>query len=91
MQYSMESRKQHEITESVRNGSEGDDRHCNSRVEIDESHVGDAWLFGLMEGEYAELSVEERLNALVALVNLVKSGNSVRRIVKVCQIFCCSW
>ncbi len=31
-----------------------------------------------MEGEYADLSVEERLNALVALVTTVNQGNAIR-------------
>lgn len=33
---------------------------------------------GLVEGEYADLSVEERLNALVALVTVVNEGNAIR-------------
>lgn len=65
-------------------GNEGNeaDRHCTDGTEIDEGHVGDAWVLGLMEGEYADLSVEEKLNALVALFNLVNSGNSVQRTIK---------
>jgi hypothetical protein len=31
-----------------------------------------------VEGEYADLSVEERLNALVALVTTVNQGNAIR-------------
>lgn len=33
---------------------------------------------GLVEGEYADLSVEERLNALVSLVTVVNEGNAIR-------------
>ena len=47
-------------------------------TEIDESHMGEPWVQGLMEGEYSELSVEERLNALVALVEAVNEGNTIR-------------
>lgn len=47
-------------------------------AEIDESQVGEPWVQGLVEGEYADLSVEERLNALVALVTVVNEGNAIR-------------
>ncbi|KAH9315050.1 hypothetical protein KI387_023677, partial [Taxus chinensis] len=79
---SMEGRNQHEALNDERNEGEGDERPLDVGIENDESHLGEAWFLGLMEGEYEELSVGERLNALVALVNLVKSGNSVRRAVK---------
>lgn len=46
--------------------------------EIDESHPGEVWLLGLMEGEYSDLSIEEKLNALVALIDLLSSGSSIR-------------
>lgn len=51
---------------------------CEVDNEIDESHVGEPWVQGLLEGEYSGLSVEERLNALVALVEAVNEGNTVR-------------
>ncbi|XP_039039455.1 homeobox-DDT domain protein RLT3-like [Hibiscus syriacus] len=47
-------------------------------TEIDESHPGDVWLLGLMEGEYSDLSIEEKLNALVALIDLLSAGSSIR-------------
>ncbi|KAK6937918.1 WHIM1 domain, partial [Dillenia turbinata] len=47
-------------------------------TEIDESHPGEVWLLGLMESEYSDLSIEERLNALVALVDLLGAGSSIR-------------
>ncbi|XP_027163335.1 homeobox-DDT domain protein RLT3 [Coffea eugenioides] len=47
-------------------------------TEIDESHPGEVWLLGLMEGEYSDLSIEEKLCALLALIDLVSSGSSVR-------------
>ncbi|XP_022771609.1 homeobox-DDT domain protein RLT3-like isoform X2 [Durio zibethinus] len=47
-------------------------------TEIDESHQGEVWLLGLMEGEYSDLSIEEKLNALVALIDLLSSGSSIR-------------
>ncbi|KAK2647491.1 hypothetical protein Ddye_014980 [Dipteronia dyeriana] len=46
--------------------------------EIDESHPGEVWLLGLNEGEYSDLSIEEKLNALVALIDLVSAGSSIR-------------
>lgn len=77
-----ECRSQHDAIVGLRNEGNEVDRHCVDGTEIDESHVGDAWVLGLMEGEYADLSVEEKLNALVALVNLMNSGNSVQRTIK---------
>ena len=55
-------------------------------TEIDESHPGEAWLLGLMEGEYSDLSIEEKLNMLVALVDLLSAGSSVRMEV-ICLVF----
>lgn len=52
---------------------------CN---EIDESHPGEVWLLGLMESEYSDLSIEEKLNALVALTDLLSSAPSFRMKVK---------
>ncbi|XP_056171229.1 homeobox-DDT domain protein RLT3 isoform X2 [Syzygium oleosum] len=46
-------------------------------TEIDESHPGEVWLLGLMEGEYSDLSIEEKLNALVALIDLVRAGSTI--------------
>ncbi|XP_071723804.1 homeobox-DDT domain protein RLT3 [Rutidosis leptorrhynchoides] len=46
--------------------------------EIDESHPGEVWLLGLMEGEYSDLSIEQMLSALVALVDLLSSAPSIR-------------
>ncbi|XP_054812653.1 homeobox-DDT domain protein RLT2 isoform X2 [Prosopis cineraria] len=45
---------------------------------IDESNRGEPWVEGLIEGEYSDLSVEERLNALVALIGVAIEGNSIR-------------
>ncbi|XP_008795938.2 homeobox-DDT domain protein RLT3-like [Phoenix dactylifera] len=47
-------------------------------TEIDESCSGEAWVVGLMEGEYSDLSIEEKLNALAALVDLVGAGSTLR-------------
>ncbi|GLT94283.1 hypothetical protein SLE2022_120320 [Rubroshorea leprosula] len=46
--------------------------------EIDESNPGEVWLLGLMEGEYSDLSIEEKLNALVALTDLLSASSSIR-------------
>lgn len=45
--------------------------------EIDESHPGESWLLGLMEGEYSDLSIEEKLNALIALIDLLRAASSI--------------
>ncbi|EPS62549.1 hypothetical protein M569_12241, partial [Genlisea aurea] len=58
------------------------DRHDGTGVEIDESRSGESWVLGLTEGEYSDLSVEERLNALVALVGIANEGNSIRVILE---------
>ncbi|KAK7257406.1 hypothetical protein RIF29_31365 [Crotalaria pallida] len=47
-------------------------------VDMDESMPGEPWVEGLMEGEYSDLSVEERLQALVALIGVATEGNSIR-------------
>ncbi|KAE8675183.1 Homeodomain-like transcriptional regulator isoform 2 [Hibiscus syriacus] len=61
------------------------DNHLKSKnnmlavyTEIDESHPGEVWLQGLMEDEYSDLSIEEKLNALVALIDLLSAGSSIR-------------
>ncbi|GFP91003.1 hypothetical protein PHJA_001244300 [Phtheirospermum japonicum] len=46
--------------------------------EIDESHPGEVWLLGLMESEYSDLSIDEKLNALDALIDLLRAGSSIR-------------
>jgi hypothetical protein len=45
---------------------------------IDESKFGEIWVHALTEGEYSDLSVEERINALVALIGIANEGNSIR-------------
>ncbi|XP_043702863.1 homeobox-DDT domain protein RLT2-like isoform X2 [Telopea speciosissima] len=51
-------------------------------TEIDESNSGEPWVEGLTEGEYSDLSVGERLNALVALIGVAIEGNSIRLILE---------
>ncbi|XP_078439314.1 homeobox-DDT domain protein RLT2-like isoform X2 [Wolffia australiana] len=51
---------------------------AQSDTEIDESNTGEMWVEGLMEGEYSDLSVEERLHALVSLISVALEGNSIR-------------
>lgn len=46
--------------------------------EIDESHPGEMWLLGLMEGGFSDLNIEEKLNAVLALVDLLRAGSSTR-------------
>ncbi|XP_061344571.1 homeobox-DDT domain protein RLT1-like isoform X3 [Gastrolobium bilobum] len=59
--------------EDLNAGNLGEDN-----TEIDESKSGESWVKGLAEGEYSDLSVEERLNALVVLVGVANEGNSIR-------------
>ncbi|KAF9618410.1 hypothetical protein IFM89_001133 [Coptis chinensis] len=47
-------------------------------TEIDESNSGELWVLALMEGEYSDLSIEEKLDSLVALVDLTSAGSSIR-------------
>ncbi|VVB01384.1 unnamed protein product [Arabis nemorensis] len=47
--------------------------------EIDESHPGEPWLLGLMEGEYSNLSIDEKLDLFVALIDLLSSGSTIRK------------
>ncbi|XP_020268550.1 homeobox-DDT domain protein RLT2 isoform X2 [Asparagus officinalis] len=49
---------------------------------IDESNIGALWVLHLMEGDYSDLPVEERLNALVALIDVAIEGNSMRVILE---------
>uniref|UniRef100_A0A0D9WJP9 Homeobox domain-containing protein n=1 Tax=Leersia perrieri TaxID=77586 RepID=A0A0D9WJP9_9ORYZ len=51
-------------------------------AEIDESNQGESWVQGLAEGDYCDLSVEERLNALVALIGVATEGNSIRAVLE---------
>ncbi|RWW59382.1 hypothetical protein BHE74_00033676 [Ensete ventricosum] len=51
-------------------------------TEIDDSNFGEPWVQGLSEGDYSELTVEERLNALVALVGVATEGNLIRIILE---------
>ncbi|CAN8313497.1 unnamed protein product [Cochlearia groenlandica] len=44
----------------------------------EESYQGQSWIQGLTQGDYCHLSVEERLDALVALVGIANEGNSIR-------------
>ncbi|KAL1546123.1 homeobox-DDT domain protein RLT3-like [Salvia divinorum] len=64
--------------------SKSDVSKSNSHIltvynEIDESHPGEVWLLGLMEGEYSNLSIEEKLSALTALIDLIRAGSSIRK------------
>ncbi|KAL6134109.1 hypothetical protein ACLB2K_066342 [Fragaria x ananassa] len=52
--------------------------HDQEDTEIDDSNHGGPWVQGLTEGEYSDLSVEERLNALSALIGVAIEGNSIR-------------
>uniref|UniRef100_A0A7N0UG67 Uncharacterized protein n=1 Tax=Kalanchoe fedtschenkoi TaxID=63787 RepID=A0A7N0UG67_KALFE len=51
-------------------------------LEVDESRSGESWVQGLAEGDYSALSIEERLNALVALIGLANEGNTLRAVLE---------
>ncbi|KAF4393124.1 hypothetical protein F8388_012633 [Cannabis sativa] len=51
-------------------------------IEIDESNSGESWIHGLTEGEYSDLSVEERLDAIVTLIGIANEGNSIRLVLE---------
>lgn len=55
-------------------------RSLNKCSEIDESYPGERWLLGLMEGEYSDLSIDEKLDCLVALIDIVSGVGSVPRL-----------
>lgn len=57
-------------------------------TDIDDSNPGEPWVQGLTEGEYSDLSVEERLNALVALIGVAIEGNSIRIVLEVINLLC---
>ncbi|KAI7729017.1 hypothetical protein M8C21_024562 [Ambrosia artemisiifolia] len=61
-----------------RNLSKSKDNTSLVNSEIDESFPGEMWLLGLMEGEYSDLNIEEKLNALLALIDLLRAGSSIR-------------
>lgn len=56
-------------------------------TDISVSHPGEPWVQGLTEGEYSDLSVDERLSALVALIGVAIEGNSVRAALEVFFFF----
>ncbi|XP_073007823.1 homeobox-DDT domain protein RLT3 [Typha latifolia] len=55
-------------------------RKLTEYSEIDESYSGEAWVLGLMEGEYADLSIDEKLDTLIALIDLVVGAGPGLRI-----------
>ncbi|CAH2034180.1 unnamed protein product [Thlaspi arvense] len=50
----------------------------NNNAVVEDSNQGQSWIQGLTEGDYCHLSIEERLDALVALVGIANEGNSIR-------------
>lgn len=56
---------------------ESNSKKVEEYSEIDESHQGEAWLLGLMEGEYSDLSIGEKLTILTSLIDLLRSGLSI--------------
>ncbi|KAI3465799.1 hypothetical protein Pfo_022462 [Paulownia fortunei] len=84
------SSSSHSVGEIKSNGASGDQYvdvdgiHSQITIpdqentEIDECVSGEPWVQALTEGEYADLSIEERLNALVALIGVANEGHTIR-------------
>ncbi|KAG1334985.1 putative homeobox-DDT domain protein RLT1 [Cocos nucifera] len=51
-------------------------------VEIDKNDLGELWIAQLTLGEYSDLDAGERLNALVAVIDMSIAGNSLRIILE---------
>ncbi|KAL5198622.1 hypothetical protein ABZP36_002134 [Zizania latifolia] len=62
--------------------------NVNKCSEIDESYSGERWLLGLMEGEYSDLSIDEKLDCLVALMDVVSGAGSVPRLEEPPRVLC---
>ena len=62
-------------------------KNMNKCSEIDESYSGERWLLGLMEGEYSDLSIDEKLDCLVALLDVVSGADSVLRLEVIFTLF----
>ncbi|KAJ4791039.1 Homeodomain-like transcriptional regulator [Rhynchospora pubera] len=83
-----ESRDSHSINNSSGDESDWSEETSSSKKEekiakyreIDESYCGEAWVLGLMEGEYSDLRVDEKLDGLVALVDLIDGASTCLRI-----------
>ncbi|XP_051129071.1 homeobox-DDT domain protein RLT1-like [Andrographis paniculata] len=59
-----------------------DEGNPDEGIVVDESRSGELWVQGLTEGEYSDLSIKERLNALVALIGIANEGNTIRMILE---------
>nr|XP_043622905.1 homeobox-DDT domain protein RLT1 isoform X2 [Erigeron canadensis] len=62
----------------IKNAGAGVSSIDQGNIEIDEGKFGETWVQGLTEGEYSDLCVEERLNALVSLIGIANEGNIIR-------------
>lgn len=49
---------------------------------VDEIQLGEPWVQGLARGGYANLPAQERLDALVSLIEIVNQGTSIRTIIQ---------
>lgn len=52
---------------------------------VNEKSDGEEWVERIMEEEYSDLSVEERLDAFVALISVATEGKSIRVVLEVCK------
>uniref|UniRef100_A0A0D3GTM7 Homeobox domain-containing protein n=1 Tax=Oryza barthii TaxID=65489 RepID=A0A0D3GTM7_9ORYZ len=71
------SEHEHRILRRKRKNGHENVNRCS---EIDESYSGERWLLGLMEGEYSDLSIDEKLDCLVALMDVVSGADSAPRL-----------
>ncbi|KAI4319771.1 hypothetical protein MLD38_033331 [Melastoma candidum] len=51
-------------------------------TDLKERDLGETWVLGLMEGEYANLSVQERLDALISLIDIAMEGSSIHNVLE---------
>ncbi|KAI4341103.1 hypothetical protein MLD38_025869 [Melastoma candidum] len=51
-------------------------------TDLEERDLGEPWVLGLMEGEYANLSVQERLDALISLIDVAIEGISIHNVLE---------
>lgn len=81
---SLDSGKLRSSNDGVDTNDEGIEHNlAEQETDIDESIPVEPWVEGLMEGDYADLSVEERLGALVALIGVAIEGNTIRLVLEV--------
>ncbi|KAJ0985990.1 hypothetical protein J5N97_004346 [Dioscorea zingiberensis] len=78
---SLEKSKDVTVSDAPNNYSLERNNLNQDNLDIDENNC-EPWVQGLTEDEYCDLSVEERLSALVALIGVAIEGNSIHAILE---------